>query len=85
MKKIVAAMALLMASVVFAAEMPKTVIHVVTIKWKDGTTEEQKAKAAKAADRKADREKAVNEERVKSIGAGSKKIAVRGKKGKKRM
>jgi len=47
--------------------------------------EEQKAKAAKAADRKADREKAVNEERVKSIGAGSKKIAVRGKKGKKRM
>jgi hypothetical protein len=50
---------------------------------------EQKAKAAKAAIRRADREKVVNvkanEERVKSIGAGSKKIAVRGKKGKKRM
>jgi len=45
MKKLVAAMALLMASVVFAAEMPKTVIHVITIKWKDGTTEDQKAKA----------------------------------------
>ena len=50
---------------------------------------EQKAKAAKAAIRRADREKVANvkanEERVKSIGAGSKKIAVRGKKGKKRM
>jgi hypothetical protein len=52
---------------------------------REKAVEEQKAKAAKAADRKADREKAVNEERVKSIGAGSKKIAVRGKKGKKMM
>jgi hypothetical protein len=45
MKKLVAAMALLMASVVFAAETPKTVVHVITIKWKDGTTDAQKAEA----------------------------------------
>jgi hypothetical protein len=29
----------------FAAEMPKTVIHVVTIKWKGGTTPDQIKKA----------------------------------------
>ena len=57
---------------------------------REKAVEEQKAKAAKAAARKADREKAAhvkaNEERVKSInGAGLKKTAVRGKKGKKRM
>jgi hypothetical protein len=56
---------------------------------REKAVEEQKAKAAKAAARKADREKAahvkVNEERAKSAnGAGSKKTAVRGKKGKKR-
>ena len=45
MKKIMAAMVLMTASMVFAAEMPKTVIHVVTIKWKDGTSEADKAKA----------------------------------------
>jgi hypothetical protein len=45
MKKIMAAMVLLTASMVFAAEMPKTVIHVVTIKWKDGTSDADKAKA----------------------------------------
>jgi hypothetical protein len=45
MKKIIAAMALLTASMVFAAEAPKTVIHVVTIKWKPEATKEQKAKA----------------------------------------
>jgi hypothetical protein len=45
MKKIIAALALLTASMVFAAEMPKTVIHVITIKWKEGTTDAQKAKA----------------------------------------
>ena len=45
MKKIMAAMVLMTASMVFAAEMPKTVIHVVTIKWKDGTSDADKAKA----------------------------------------
>ncbi len=45
MKKTIAALALLTASMVFAAEMPKTVIHVITIKWKEGTTDAQKAKA----------------------------------------
>ncbi len=33
---------------------PKTVIHVVTIKWKDGTTPEQKSAAIKAADKVAE-------------------------------
>ncbi len=45
MKKFVAAMALMTAGMVFAAEMPKTVIHVITIKWKEGTTKDQKTKA----------------------------------------
>jgi hypothetical protein len=45
MKKMMAAMVLLTASMVIAAEMPKTVIHVVTIKWKDGTSDADKAKA----------------------------------------
>ena len=39
MKKMIAAMALLTAGMVFAAEMPKTVIHCITIKWKEGTTD----------------------------------------------
>jgi len=38
-------MALLTASMVYAAEMPKTVIHVVTIKWKEGSTPAQQKKA----------------------------------------
>jgi antibiotic biosynthesis monooxygenase (ABM) superfamily enzyme len=33
-----------------AADKPKTVIHVVTIKWKEGTTPDQIAKAIKAAE-----------------------------------
>jgi hypothetical protein len=45
MKKMIAALALLTASMVFAVEMPKTVIHVITIEWKEGTTDAQKAKA----------------------------------------
>lgn len=45
MKKLLAAMVLIASSMAFAAEMPKTVIHVVTIKWKAGTTDAQKTKA----------------------------------------
>ena len=54
MKKIVSIFAvaiaavLLTANVAAAAEKPKSVIHVVTIKWKDGTTEEQQKKALDA-------------------------------------
>ena len=50
MKRILAAMVLLTASMVFAAEMPKTVIHVITIKWIEGATPEQKAKAISGAE-----------------------------------
>jgi hypothetical protein len=48
--KVVVLMAALMLSLgmATAAEKPKSVIHVVTIKWKDGTTPEQITKALQA-------------------------------------
>lgn len=46
----VAALALTMGTVDAAAKKPTTVIHVVTIKWKAGTTPEQIATALKGAE-----------------------------------
>ncbi|MBL8236047.1 MAG: Dabb family protein [Bryobacterales bacterium] len=46
----VAALALTMSPVEAAAKKPATVIHVVTIKWKAGTTPEQIAAALKGAE-----------------------------------
>jgi hypothetical protein len=45
-----AAFCLLSASSVFAAEKPTTVIHVITIKWKDGTSDADKKKAIDGVD-----------------------------------
>lgn len=42
--------AMLSVGTLNAAGMPKTVIHVVTIKWKEGTTDEQKKKALAGAE-----------------------------------
>lgn len=49
MLALVAALALAAAPVYAAAEKPSSVIHVVTIKWKAGTTPEQIEKALKGA------------------------------------
>ena len=46
----VAALALTMSPVEAAAKKPTTVVHVVTIKWKAGTTPEQIAAALKGAE-----------------------------------
>ena len=47
---VVAAVALTMGTVEAKAKKPTTVIHVVTIKWKEGTTPEQIASALKGAE-----------------------------------
>ena len=47
---VVAALALTMSPVEAAAKKPTSVIHVVTIKWKAGTTPEQIAAALKGAE-----------------------------------
>lgn len=46
----VAALALTVGNLEAAAMKPATVIHVVTIKWKEGTTPEQIASALKGAE-----------------------------------
>ena len=47
-----AALALLGAGMLYAAlNKPQTVIHVVTVKWKDGTTEEQIQNALKGVEK----------------------------------
>lgn len=48
MKKLIAILALTAAGMI-AAEMPKSVIHVITIQWKEGTTEDQIKKAVDGA------------------------------------
>ena len=53
MKKLLltlAVLALTMSSLTAAAKKPVTVVHVVTIKWKAGTTPEQIASALKGAE-----------------------------------
>lgn len=52
MKKLLAIAALLAVCIcsTWAAEKPSTVIHVITIKWKDGTTDDQIAKAVHAVE-----------------------------------
>jgi uncharacterized protein (DUF1330 family) len=50
MLTVVAALALTMSPVEAAAKKPTTVVHVVTIKWKAGTTPEQIAAALKGAE-----------------------------------
>jgi uncharacterized protein (DUF1330 family) len=47
---VVAALALTVGTVEAAAKKPMTVVHVVTIKWKAGTTPEQIASALKGAE-----------------------------------
>jgi hypothetical protein len=47
---VVAAVALSMSTVEAKAKKPTTVVHVVTIKWKEGTTPEQIAAALKGAE-----------------------------------
>ncbi|HYI94996.1 MAG TPA: Dabb family protein [Bryobacteraceae bacterium] len=47
---IFAALALMTTSVFAAPGKPKSVIHVITIQWKAGTTDAQIAKALKAAE-----------------------------------
>lgn len=47
---VVAALALTMSPVEAAVKKPTTVVHVVTIKWKVGTTPEQIAAALKGAE-----------------------------------
>ncbi len=54
MKKLLLAMVaavVLSAGLMQAAEQPKSVIHVVTIKWKAGTTPEQISSALKGAEK----------------------------------
>lgn len=51
MKRLLALAVFLMISVgAWAAEKPSSVIHVITVKWKDGTTDEQIAKAVNAVE-----------------------------------
>ena len=47
---VVAAVALTMGTVEAKAKKPTTVVHVITIKWKEGTTPEQIASALKGAE-----------------------------------
>jgi hypothetical protein len=47
---ILAALALMTASLVAAPAKPKSVIHVITVQWKAGTTDAQIAAALKAAE-----------------------------------
>jgi uncharacterized protein (DUF1330 family) len=51
MKKLILAITLISASLIAAAEKPHTVLHVITVKWKDGTTKDQIAKAMDAVDK----------------------------------
>ena len=50
---------MLTAGIAGAVEKPKSVIHVVTIKWKDGTTPDQQAKAIAAFETMANETKGV--------------------------
>jgi uncharacterized protein (DUF1330 family) len=45
-----AALALMTANLTAAPAKPKSVIHVITVQWKAGTTDDQIAKAIKAAE-----------------------------------
>lgn len=57
--RVAAAAVLLTAGVAAEAEKPKSVIHVVTIRWKEGATDEQKKKAIDAFVTAADNTKGV--------------------------
>jgi hypothetical protein len=47
---LVGALALMTTSLTAAPAKPKTVIHVITVQWKQGTTADQISKALKAAE-----------------------------------
>jgi uncharacterized protein (DUF1330 family) len=47
---LLAALALMTAGLIGAAQKPKSVIHVITVKWKPGTTQAQIDKALRAAE-----------------------------------
>lgn len=47
---VLAVLALMATSLFAAASKPKSVIHVITVKWKEGTTDAQIASALKAAE-----------------------------------
>ncbi len=51
MKKLILAIALMSASLVVAAEKSHTVLHVITVKWKAGTTPDQIKSAMEAVDK----------------------------------
>lgn len=67
------AAAVLGAGTLSAAAKPKTVIHVVTVKWKEGTTPDRIAAALKGAEKLADSYKGITRVWTRAIkvqGAG---------------
>jgi uncharacterized protein (DUF1330 family) len=64
---VVAAVALTMGTVEAKAKKPTTVIHVVTIKWKEGTTPEQIARALKGAETVSDTYKGITRVWTKAL------------------
>jgi uncharacterized protein (DUF1330 family) len=59
MIRVLVLMAVLSLGVQAAAKRPKTVVHVVTVKWKEGTTPEQINAALRGAEKAADTYKGI--------------------------
>jgi hypothetical protein len=73
------AFGLLTAGTIFAAEQPHTIIHVITIKWKDDATPEQIDKVLRGAEQLAKDYKGITRIWTKSLkvqGAGYKNAIV---------
>jgi len=64
---VVAAVALTMGTVEAKAKKPTTVVHVITIKWKEGTTPEQIARALKGAETVSDTYKGITRVWTKAL------------------